>query len=1128
MKLHTILLAALLTLATGSTANTRQTTEQVSGTVTLTDDVDYVVTSSTPFADDAMVDIVNTDHAVLILDALKPSLAVRQLSHVLINGQKAVSGTNCQVKIYNRGAIILPYGNSCRPLTVYSEPDFQGESTDNFGLENDGGFMNTLTAAKLNNRIQSFRLKRGYMVTFATRAQGRGYSRCFIAADKDLEVAELPAVLNKTISSYRIFKWFDTGKQQLAAAAGDNAACSALNVTSTYTWGVGQDMSPDVECVTHHIHEGWPSPADLGKATFTPHMKTNNEPRNSSDDSPNTLSEILANWERLMATGMRLCSPSSWDGSDYVSNASGFLREFFDSIDARGWRCDIIDLHCYWAEGSFSSMKNWTNAVHRPIWISEWVWGASWNSNGAFASGVTEAQNAAALKRICANLNAWDYVERYYYWNSERDPSKLYKNGQLTEAGKYYATINSGLGYNGKYDYVPTTPRQYDPQQFEVTTADGKATVSWRDQNGEYNRLMEVQRKLKGGQWTTVYTPEQREQAANYTFVDEETADGAQYRVHIIDVEGLHRYTNADIEAGDLIVTPDGRQLYAGGNLFANGDFDLGLIGWTTGTGVPLNLPYFQAVTAGGIDGGCYLQAYQSAAIGTVASIKTAFAIESQADYYFRVATCNGSVNEKLSLSTDGKTESQVVATLSPSTDWQRQEFTFSSGDYGQAIVAFRNLGTAQLDKMELRRLFANRDDAVADGAERDRQNAQVAEEYWKAHPDLSLDAWTAEIEQALTAIGVAPSVEVTYEAASVQPQSTNFASTSGWITKAGTYKGGDQRLNTVRGKTCWNAWWSGLNASTGTRNTMEIRQEVTGLPQGIYAMQCLATTQHYCLSDQHGYMIVDGDTVVTPQLQADYFDLPTVDNIWQTLTTLPVYVPEGGTAVIGFTGSKQGATDNAWHEFGNYSRSDKREGWWCATDFQLLYHPVHRLTASPGQWNTLCLPYAFDIPEGMHVYELAGLLTDQQAVALNEVAETEAGCPYVYTTTRDAVTLFEFGTKADRQTRNGLRGYLGTTNRAPAGSYVLTDGQWQLVGSNRPNIAPYTAIIYKPETMTTLASWEGPVIPLVSGTNAVDAVTAPDAQSPSRYRIDGQPASRPRGVYIEQQSGQSRKMLAH
>lgn len=1123
------LLAILLTFSFSCLANTKKTVTNIAEAIILTDDVDLTVTAATPFTDEGVVDIVNTDHAVLILNAVKPSAAFKLLKHVKINGADAKNGTNCQVKLYNRGCIILPYTDKGM-LTVYSEPNFGGTSVNNFGTEHSGGYMNTLTEAKLNNKIRSFRLKRGYMVTFSTLPSGRGYSRCFIAADKDLEVAELPTVLDQRISSYRVFKWFDTGKPQVADAAGNTACCSALNVTSSYTWGVGQDMSPDFECVPNHIHEGWPAIADCGKVTYSPHMKTNNEPRNPSDDSPATLSEILANWEQLMATGMRLCSPSSWDGSDYW-DGSGFLKEFFDSIDARGWRCDIIDLHGYWAEGSFSTnIPNWYNAVKRPVWVSEWCWGASWNKNGAFASGVTQAQVKSALQRICPVMNSQAYVERYYYWNSEADISKIYKGGALTPAGEYYSTINSGVGYNGKYDFIPTTPRQYDPQQFDIAIDGGKATISWYDPNGEYNQLMEVQRKLKGGQWTAIYTPEQKEKAAKYSFVDEEMADGANYRVHIIDVNGIHRYTDADLEAGDQVVTPEGQTYYAGGNLFANGDFNLGLTGWTSGTGNPLSQPQFEAVTAGGIDGDCYLQAYQSTAIGTAGSLKTVVAIEPQTDYLFRVGTCNGNANEKLSLSSDGKTESKVVAALSPSTEWQRQEFIFNSGDYSQAIVAFRNLGTAQIDKVELRRLFTNYDDAIADGEERDRINAQVAEEYETEHPDFDLSVRMAEELEALLAMGVSIGGDVTYEPASVQPQSPSFSSATGWTTAAGTYKGGDQRLNTVRGKTCWNAWWANLSAATGTKNTMEIKQEVTGLPQGIYTLQCKATTQHHCLSDQHGYMVVGNDTVTTTNLKADYMDLPAVGNIWETLTTLPAYVPEGGSVTIGFTGSKKGATDNAWHEYGNYSRTDKREGWWCATDFQLLYHPLFKTATTVNDWHTICLPYKFLIPDGLKLYEVAGILLDQGLIAVREVTETEAGCPYIYTASQSGLSLYEYGDAAKSTTpKNGLRGYFKTSSatKAPVDSYVLTDNKWQRVTGTRPAIESYTAIIRKIDDLEKLTSWDGLTIPVVGLTDGIKAIGT-DGNGPVRqYRLDGTSTEHPRNVYIEVRQGQTRKKMA-
>ena len=67
-----------------------------------------------------------------ILDNLRPSLAAKQLGFITINGAKAVNGSNCQVKMYNNGAIIFPYPSSMKPLTVYSEENFGGESCNEF------------------------------------------------------------------------------------------------------------------------------------------------------------------------------------------------------------------------------------------------------------------------------------------------------------------------------------------------------------------------------------------------------------------------------------------------------------------------------------------------------------------------------------------------------------------------------------------------------------------------------------------------------------------------------------------------------------------------------------------------------------------------------------------------------------------------------------------------------------------------------------------------------------------------------------------------------------------------------------------------------------------------------------
>ena len=556
------ILAVALLLAMSSVswaANSKTQVGQVTSTVNVSGNEDYTVTSATPFANGGVVNIQNTDHAVLILTKVKPSAAIPLLAgHVQINGVQAVNGENCQVKMYGQGTIVLPYGDATKPLTVYSGQNFTGTAVNDFGLEDSGGFMNTLTAAKLNNQIRSFKLKRGYMVTFALRPGGYGYSRCFIAADQDLEVATLPDILDQKISSYRVFKWYDASKKGVAARGGNTAECAALNVTSTYSWGIGQNMGPDVECVPHHIKENWPVAADLGKATWSPHMKTNNEPQNTADDPwvKQSVDEILANWEGLMATGMRLCSPSSWDGSDYW-NATGFLAGFFEEIDKRGWRCDIIDLHCYWPEANFGNIKNYADKFNRPVWVSEWVWGASWGDNygskGAFNDGVTESQNATTIQRICQQMNGMSYVERYFYWDDERDPTKLWKNGSLTTTGSTYSTLDCGLGYNGQKNYVPSPPPVEAPSKLTTVTAAGKVSLKWYEPNGELTQSMALEYSSNGSSWETVTAFDKEESPRYYTH--ELTKGAGRYRVHIVTWKGENLYS-------DVIAVDDASSYY--------------------------------------------------------------------------------------------------------------------------------------------------------------------------------------------------------------------------------------------------------------------------------------------------------------------------------------------------------------------------------------------------------------------------------------------------------------------------------------------------------------------------------------------------------------------------------------
>lgn len=1204
-----LLMAVLLIvgLPFSATANKTTTKLKVSELTTITEDIDFVISGSTPFDENGVVDIVNTEHAVVIIEKIKPSAALKLLSHVKINGQEAVNGTNCQVKLYNRGTIIMPYDKDFKPLTVFSEQNYGGESVNSFGLENSGGFMVTLSAAKLNNRIRSFKLKRGYMVTFSTLPNGRGYSRCFIAADKDLEVSSLPVILDKKISSYRVFQWYDTGKAGLANDTRSEAV-SKLNVTSCYAFSLGENRLPDAECVPHHIYEDWPSAAACGGVTYSPHLKTNNEPGNSADDHPQSVEEILNNWENLMATGMRLCSPSSHDGS------LNHLRTFMEAVDERGWRCDILDLHCYWNEWNLNhNVEGWYNTYKRPIWISEWVWGSSWNNEGIFKEASsrdnpTDAdlqKNKTVIQGVCQTWNSAKYIERYYYWNSEANCSKIYRDGALTPAGQYYASINSGLAYTNATNYIPTTPKQKAASKVSVDydKAAHKAVISWYDSNGEYNNEMVLERSMDGGTtWTAIKTIDQKEAPSNYSYSDTEVYDGVSYRVRIVDLNGKTQYSDvvktliANVELGDAI-TVDGQPMYVGGNMLGNGDFNLGLTDWTSGTGDPLDKPYFQAVPVAGIDGGSYLQCYGSTDANGVASLKKLVPVKPNTNYMFRFASRNGGGYQRINVSADAASEGTEVLKFDNTTDWQTRYASFNSGTGNYAVITFRWLGAkAQFDKMELCQLFATRDEALADGVAKLRQRAQTVMDYNQA-PELAalnselqqrIDAITtadalsdgetaiAQLLQALkdreaidsltaviaglTASGVelpsalnmawavapeyytadyftshrksmqeALDAFLTYTDAKVQPQAASFSSTTGWETKVGTFTGGDQRTNTVGGKSCWNAWWSQVSASEGENKTLEVRQTVNNLPQGIYALECKATTEHYCLSDQHGYLTVGDDTRNTPALASDYFDLPGIGNIWQTLTTAPVFVAEGASVTIGFKSSKQGAVDNAWRQVGNdKSTGDKREGWWCATDFRLLFHPAFKITATPGQWGTICLAYASTIPEGVKCYRIAGILKDQTQICLEELPTLAAGQPAIYQSELAEPLFWESGDPVESALpstgENNLQGYL-KNSRSMSGYYGLTDGTWTELNRGT-TLEANTACLKKIDDLPMFDSWAGATIPIiVSGSTAIQGV-ATDHQPTSRYTIDGRRSTRSRGIVIESNGKSSRKIL--
>lgn len=204
--LSTILLscAAFISYADNTVVNVKQ----VSTPVSITDNVDYAISSATPFLETGNVDIVNTENAIVILHGVKPSEASNWLSYIKINGQPAVEDENCQVRLHRNGTMILPFSEADAPLKLYTDIDQGGQF---LSVKPSSSMMN-LTGGPFNNKIRSFSIRRGYMVCLNTRADGTGYSRIYIA-DKTNRTVNLPAILDQKVTSVRVMRWYDANKR---------------------------------------------------------------------------------------------------------------------------------------------------------------------------------------------------------------------------------------------------------------------------------------------------------------------------------------------------------------------------------------------------------------------------------------------------------------------------------------------------------------------------------------------------------------------------------------------------------------------------------------------------------------------------------------------------------------------------------------------------------------------------------------------------------------------------------------------------------------------------------------------------------------------------------------------------
>jgi glucosylceramidase len=139
--------------------------------------------------------------------------------------------------------------------------------------------------------------------------------------------------------------------------------------------------------------------------------------------------------------------------------------------------------------------------------------------------------------------------------------------------------------------------------------------------------------------------------------------------------------------------------------------------------------------------------------------------------------------------------------------------------------------------------------------------------------------------------------------------------SSTGWSYANSTMGGSDYRLNYIGGRNCWNSWSNNFSA-------MNLYQDLTNLAPGMYAVSAYGMCGSGDLTDQHAYLTSTLQTALSPKM--------TIDNGWNTaagwnlLTTGTVLVGADGKLRVGFASTSTGNTT---------------AGWFCATDFKLLYY---------------------------------------------------------------------------------------------------------------------------------------------------------------------------------------------
>lgn len=552
-------------------------------TVTISDGADLHLTSATAPLTNSTVTLA-AENAWLFFDNIRPNAVIQSwLPYVKIGTAQAaaVNNSNVRVEVYMGGTVVIPHASGMLPLQVFDSQNFAG-NTAQYGVN----YHKAL--GTMDNKIRSFRLKRGYMATLATMTNGLGYSRVFIADDADLEVPVLQSELDLTVSFIRVTRWYYPSKKGWCSSGSGWA--NEIDLTAStwyYSWSADKDTKPNQEYVPIKQNTGWPSSSAISGKTNVNHLLGLNEP-DRSDQANATVAQAIAAMPELLATGLRIGSPAIADNLTWLYN-------FMDECKRLNYRVDFVAIHAYWGGngGAFNAytggqvdINKWYNRlkeVHtrtgRPLWITEWNNGANW-TNETWPADLAgqEAKQLADLQKIIHMMDTCSFIERYSIYNWVEDKRALVKgtntsgnqtaggvtNQYLTPAGVFYRDNKSAMAFNRAKEVIPTLALP-DPAVLSFLLRNNNTELQLNVASSDYNEIYasyRVEQRIGDGDWLEIDSVFSNQPEITRLSFPVDLGQGGQYFYRIRSVDHAGGISNPSNEI-TFAITP-GRDIQTG------------------------------------------------------------------------------------------------------------------------------------------------------------------------------------------------------------------------------------------------------------------------------------------------------------------------------------------------------------------------------------------------------------------------------------------------------------------------------------------------------------------------------------------------------------------------------------